>query len=197
MKLSGLVTLGCLLTGLVSCVATHEDSGPSASQLTGCPAGQLPCGNGCRPADGTICCDDGLRSTSSYCLIDPTRNDNSCYVNDRNCEAASAPGTEARFCCQRDGTAGSHDCPAGEKHCGTSCQPEDVPCCEGSDCLTFGRFSDCPATDNFCAYCQADDRCIYCPANSCCGPNVCSVAPDDIPCLASDVCVGAGDGSAP
>ena len=193
MRLRGILTLGGVLLGFVACVATHEEGGPSESQLSGCPEGQLPCGDGCRPAAGTICCDDGLRSTSSYCLIDETASFNSCYANDRGCEAANAPGTEARFCCQRDGTAGSHDCPAGQKHCGTTCQPGDEPCCEGTACLTFGRYSACRVEQNFCGYCKTQDRCIYCPQGSCCGANFCTVAVEDIPCEASEVCVGAGE----
>jgi len=193
MILRGLLTLGCLLAGFVSCVATHVEDGPSESQLSGCPAGQMPCGNGCRPTNGTICCDDGTRSTSSYCVVDSTRDDSSCYVNDRNCEAANAPGTAARFCCLPDGTVGSHDCPAGEKHCGDTCQPIDEPCCEGDGCETFRLFSDCGEEANPCGYCRAQQKCVLCEPNSCCAEDFCAAeTEDDIACIASDVCVGLG-----
>ncbi|MBN2496906.1 MAG: hypothetical protein JXR96_20110 [Deltaproteobacteria bacterium] len=173
---------------LTACFSLDIDRG------FGCPDGTVPCGNGCRPAKDTVCCDDGTRHTSSYCTNSAG---GGCFPNDdsRDCQAGFPLGARAEFCCAANGTFGSNDCPAGQHHCGLLCQPLDVPCCEGEACTSFSTLSTCSWEANPCAYCPSRGYCVSCPADFCCADDTCA---GEGRCVASTVCVGvggSGDGS--
>ena len=150
-----------VLLALWSC----SGGGPSTFQ---CPAGTVPCGNGCKPVDGVCCEDQSSSATSSYCTNGAG---GGCYANNgRNCQAGFPANTTARFCCAANGTFGSNDCPAGQHHCGLTCKPIDSPCCPSNastaDCPTETAVSPV-AVD--CGCCRATGLCYHCGAGRCCG----------------------------
>lgn len=112
-----------LVLTLVLTGCSGDEEGPNGP--TGCPDPLVQCGNGCVPANA-ICCDDGSKTTSSFCTnaaVGP------CTANTRDCQAAFPSGQRAAFCCGDSGTTGTNDCPAGQRHCGLLCRPVDTPCC--------------------------------------------------------------------
>lgn len=165
----------------------------SGTKKFGCPPDTVACGNGCRPASDTVCCDDGTRYTSAYCTNSAG---GGCFVNDRDCQAGFPLGTAAEFCCASNGTFGSNDCPAGQRHCGLECRDVEVPCCdpkvEGA-CVSFNTTAGCPAQDNLCAYCPNLVLCRYCPDGHCCSGDTCA-GPEAGACIQSEVCTGLGGG---
>ena len=175
-----------LLASLSAC--PFDCSVPETKRSVGCPEGTTPCGNGCRPAKDTVCCDDGTRHTSSYCT---NAAGGGCYANDRSCAAGFPLGATAQFCCAANGSFGSNDCPADQHHCGLSCQPLDEPCCEGDDCTSFGSITGCAMSANPCAYCPDLGTCHSCPANFCCADDICA---EEGTCVPSTVCTGVGGG---
>ncbi|MBN1264050.1 MAG: zinc ribbon domain-containing protein [Anaerolineales bacterium] len=102
---------------------------------TDCPFPYIPCGNGCVPRN-TRCCSivDG-----SYCLL-PLR----CGENfSGQCTSGLFFSETSNYCCVSSSALadeitlmkrGSNDCPAGKKHCGMLCIPDDQPCCFNSEC---------------------------------------------------------------
>ncbi|MDP3232252.1 MAG: hypothetical protein Q8N26_05720 [Myxococcales bacterium] len=162
-----------------------------------CPAGTHPCGNGCIPTMA-VCCDDGNKKTSSFCTNGAT----GCSPNaSRGCQAVFPSGTTAQFCCGSTGTFGSNDCPDGQHHCGTLCQPVDVPCCpsgsSSEDCPERSWSSaSCsnPPGEVGCGICVKTNVCISCPPGSCCqGGVVCGGA--GARCIPGSACTGERTGS--
>lgn len=163
-----------------------------------CRAGTHPCGNGCIPTMA-VCCDDGSGTTSSYC----TNGSAGCEPNDasRGCQAVFPSGTTAKFCCGTAGSFGSNDCPEGQRHCGTLCQPTNVPCCEpgssSADCPESSwNSSICTAEPGRvgCGICVEKDVCVSCSPGWCCqGGLVCGGA--GARCVAGASCTGESGGT--
>jgi hypothetical protein len=163
-----------------------------------CPTNSHPCGTGCIPTNA-VCCDDGTGKTSSYC----TNGAGGCYANDRGCSAVFPAGQTAEFCCSATGNIGTNDCPSGQKHCGTLCQPDSQPCCPEGATAT-----DCPEKnwdDTACAktggivcgVCTATGVCKSCPRGSCCQAGIACGTSDSM-CIPGPACTdvsGAGGGS--
>lgn len=162
-----------------------------------CRAGTHPCGNGCIPTMA-VCCDDGSGTTSSYC----TNGAAGCFPNDgsRGCQAVFPSGTTAKFCCGDMGNFGSNDCPDGQRHCGTLCQPSDAPCCapgsSDADCPEKSWDSSSCKTEPGrvgCGICVDKDVCVSCAPGFCCqGGLVCGGA--GARCTAGPSCTGASGG---
>ncbi len=184
--------------------------GDAASDLVErCERGTVPCGNGCMP-EGAACCDDGNRSTSSYC---PDAAGRGCRKA-RGGEVCMppAPRFEASlYCCSERSSGGSFDCDEGSRHCGLKCIPFGYPCCaEGKsndDCpWAYQRQPDgdptCPTQGVvLCGYSSIANRCAYCPVGECCsfggagGPGFhCAYASV---AEAPDVCTGGKSGKSP
>lgn len=146
-----------------------------------CPSGTHPCGDGCIPTLA-VCCDDGSQKTSSYCTNGAT----GCFPNtDARCNAVFPMGVVAQFCCGESGTIGTNDCPEGQHHCGTLCQPSNVPCCPAGS-----SERDCPERSWNNAGCQTEPGRVGCGVcvdkKACvsCGPGWC--------CQGGLVCGGQG-----
>jgi hypothetical protein len=111
--------------------SSSSSSGGSSSGGAGapaCAAGTDACGDGCIPLNA-VCCDDGSRTTSSYCT---NAAGGGCSDNAAGrCSAAFPLNTAADFCCAPNGTFGSNDCPAGQHHCGLLCWPLNHDCAAG------------------------------------------------------------------
>jgi hypothetical protein len=162
-----------------------------------CRAGTHPCGDGCIPTMA-VCCDDGAGKTSSYCTNGAT----GCFPNDdaRGCQAVFPGGTRAKFCCGDTGAIGSNDCPDGQHHCGTLCQPTSEPCCppgaSAQDCPEKSWDSSSCKTDPGrvgCGICVAKDVCVSCAPGFCCqGGLVCGGA--GARCTAGPACTGKSGG---
>jgi hypothetical protein len=163
-----------------------------------CRAGTHPCGDGCIPTLA-VCCDDGSGSTSSYC----TNGAAGCVPNTdaRGCNAVFPAGVRAQFCCGESGTIGSNDCPEGEHHCGTLCQPVGEPCCPPGS-----SSADCPERSWDSAGCQVEAGrvgcgvcvekkvCVSCGPGFCCqGGQVCGG--QGAQCIAGSACTGMSGGA--
>ncbi|MBE2254105.1 MAG: hypothetical protein IAE78_31545 [Myxococcus sp.] len=170
----------------------------SAKPTFRCRAGTHPCGDGCIPTMA-VCCDDGSGTTSSYCTNGAT----GCHVNDdsRGCQAVFPSGQRAKFCCGEQGSFGSNDCPEGQRHCGTLCQPVATPCCPAGssekECPEKSWDSlDCRAEPGRvgCGVCLAKDVCVSCLPGYCCqGGLVCGGA--GARCVAGPTCTGESGGA--
>src|SRR4051812_44519519 len=106
-----------IVTGALAFVAaslscdTAYTGGGDVSHAFACPKGTSPCGDGCIPGDTSVCCDNGSRTTSSYCTNSAG---GACVANTMHCAAAFPLGANAQFCCSQNGTVGSNDCPSGQ-----------------------------------------------------------------------------------
>ena len=96
---------------------------PANLAINACPMGQKPCGSGCIPETGTVCCYQAGKGgdSTSYCP------NGSGGATEGNCPAGAPGGS--MWSCSTDGNLMSLDCPSGQHHCGELCYFDDHPCC--------------------------------------------------------------------
>ena len=185
------------LAVLVGLVFAMSQCSSGDDRLVLCPKGTWPCGDGCMPQNA-VCCDSGDQKTSSFCTNSAS---GGCSSNPSGggtpCHKQNPFASEvAQFCCAANGDFGSNDCPAGEHHCGLSCQPKDKPCCASG-----ASYEECPTASypcemgsNSCGICRTNGgNCHTCPAGYCCQGDPCGAAK----CVANPICSGSNIGDKP
>jgi hypothetical protein len=163
---------------------------PGGDPAESCPPPTKACGDGCIPASG-VCCEVPGADSSSYCAGQGV----STCVTDRTCAAAFPAEQTARYCCSETGDFGSNDCPAGEHHCGLSCQA--APCVAapaGTDATADPGpdAADGEAAGGTCVFagslCAEDAICCNGQATTRSWDGICSCRyVDGLPCWADDV----------